>query len=232
MLTLKRHLRAFTDLIYPRICTGCGYVLLAGENTICSSCIADIPYTGFENLPENPVSELFWGRVEIVNAMAMYFFEKSTNCQQMLHELKYNHKRHVGYALGKLLGQKLTDTIFAGADFVVPVPLHPARERKRGYNQSEVIALAVSKVIGKELIAGNVIRNTYTNTQTKKHRYERWENIQGIFECKNPKLFTNKHILLIDDVVTTGATIESLAMELLKVPGVTISLATLAVAKG
>lgn len=232
MLAIPKYLKAFADIVYPRICAGCGYVLLSGEHTICSSCLADIPFTGFEIIPDNPVGKLFWGRVDIERAMAMFYFEKSTHCQQMLHELKYNHKKHVGYVLGNLLGQKLKNTAYANADLIIPVPLHPARERKRGYNQSEIIAVATASVLGKKLVTKNVLRNKYTKTQTKKHRYERWENIQGIFQYRKPGLFANKHLLLIDDVVTTGATIESLAAELLKIPGVKISLATLAVSKG
>jgi ComF family protein len=224
-------LEDFLSLLYPRLCAGCQTTLVRGEEVICLGCQADLPKTGFEKVADNPVSQLFWGRVEVQFATAFCSFDKGGVMQHFMHQLKYKGSKEVGEMLGKLFGNDLVRSkMFLEIDLIIPVPLHPKRERKRGYNQSTEIAKGVALVMAKPLIIGNLIRSYYSETQTNKGRFERWENVRALFIVKKPELLEGKHILLIDDVVTTGSTLEACAQALLRVPGVRVSIATLAYA--
>jgi ComF family protein len=147
----------------------------------------------------------------------------------MIHQLKYKNNREIGYFLGELFGLKLMQSsLFEDVDYIVPVPLHRKKLRKRGYNQSEVIATGIGKTFGKELNTNNLFRKEHTSTQTRKSRFARWENVSGIFDIRNPEVFSEKHILLIDDVITTGSTLEACAASLKKADGIKLSLVALA----
>lgn len=149
--------------------------------------------------------------------------------QTLVHRLKYKGEKEVGVYLGKLLGRELSESeFFCDADVLLPVPLHPAKLKKRGYNQSEVIALGMEKSMKAKLDANILFRKVHTSTQTRKSRYERWENVKDIFGIRNPHLLENKHVILVDDVITTGATLEACAEILLDIPGVKLSVASLA----
>lgn len=149
--------------------------------------------------------------------------------QTLVHKLKYNSKKEIGVYLGKLLGSQLMDSeLFSDADLLLPVPLHPAKFKKRGYNQSEIIASGMETVMNAKLNADVLFRTIHTSTQTRKSRYERWENVKDIFEVKNQDLLENKHVILIDDVITTGSTLIACAETLLDIPGIKISVASLA----
>lgn len=221
----------FLTLFYPRLCAGCQTSLVRGEKVICLGCLADLPKTGFEKIPDNPVAQLFWGRAEICLATSFCTFDKGGIVQHLMHQLKYKNAREIGEKLGLIFGIDLKKAIpYQDIEILVPVPLHPKREHKRGYNQSSVIAGGISQAMGIACSTGNLVRNHYSATQTNKGRYERWENVKELFAVKYPELFAGKHLLLIDDVVTTGATLEACAQVLLKIPGTKVSIATIACA--
>ena len=221
----------FLSLFYPRLCAGCHAPLVRGEEVICLGCLADLPKTGFEKIPDNPVAQLFWGRAEIKMATSFCSFDKGGIVQHFMHQLKYKGAKEVGEKLGNLFGSVLYKCVpYREIELLVPVPLHPKREHKRGYNQSTEIGRGISVAMGKPLMTGNLIRNHYSTTQTNKGRFERWENVKELFSVRKPELLEGKHLLLIDDVVTTGSTLEACAQSLLKVPGTTVSVATIAYA--
>ncbi len=179
------------------------------------------------------MAQIFWGRLPLHSATSFLFFNKGGNVQHLIHRLKYKRKPEVGIYLGRLMGFQLMDSpLFAEVDLIIPVPLHPKKERIRGYNQSEIIGKGLEQSMKAVLSTGNLIRSVHTSSQTKKSRYGRWENVKGIFEVKNPEILKGKHLLLVDDVITTGATLESCANTLLEVPGIKLSVASLAYAQG
>jgi ComF family protein len=228
---LSNHLHGFAGLFYPTYCPACGNALYRNENTLCLNCYADIPRTRFHHDPENEVAQLFWGRVQILNATSFMYFTKGSRYQQILHELKYKGQKQIGFEMGKMFGTELQGTAFACADLVHPVPLHSAKLRTRGYNQSEYIARGISQMLKIPVETGLIVRTADSKTQTRKSRYERWENVQGIFRVDNPPRLYNKHVLLVDDVITTGSTIEACANSILSFSGVSVSIATLAYVK-
>lgn len=224
-------LEDFLSLFYPRLCKGCQTPLVRGEEVICLCCQADLPKTGFEKIVDNPVSQLFWGRAEIQQATAFCSFDKGGVMQSFLHQLKYKGAKEVGNKLGLLFGLDLIRNLpYQEIELLIPVPLHPKREHKRGYNQSAEIVKGMSEALCKPFSTGNLIRNHYSDTQTNKSRFERWENVKELFSVMKPELFEGQHILLIDDVITTGSTLEACANVLLKIPGTKVSVATLAYA--
>jgi len=221
----------FLSLFYPRLCAGCQTSLVRGEEVICLGCLADLPKTGFEKITDNPVAQLFWGRADIALATSFCSFDKGGIMQHLMHQLKYKGSREIGEKLGLVFGTDLLRSApYLDVDFLIPVPLHPKRERTRGYNQSAEIGKGISAALEKPLITGNLVRNLYSNSQTNKGRFERWENVKELFGVRNPKILEGKHLLLIDDVVTTGSTLEACAQVLLKIPGTTVSIATIACA--
>lgn len=222
----------FTDLFnlfFPLICSGCHTPLVKGEDVLCLGCLADLPKTHFASLTTNPVADIFIGRTNIVYGNAFCQFDKGGKVQDLLHQLKYRGRREIGYRLGYLFGSELIQAIeFVEIDAIIPVPLHKKKQRKRGYNQSIEICKGISEAMSKPLITGNLIRKKHTSSQTSKGRFERWQNVSGIFEVRNSNALKGKHLLLVDDVITTGATLESCSEELLKISGVKISIAALA----
>jgi ComF family protein len=220
-----------TELLYPRLCVVCGDRLIDHEKWICLNCLHHIPRTNFHLQSDNPVSRLFYGRVNIEYATAFFYFSKGSKYQTLLHDLKYRGMKELGEEIGKHFAiDLLKSPEFNSIDIVCPVPLHPSKEKKRGYNQSWWIASGIAKQMNKELSGNNLFRNTATETQTRKSRFARWQNVEGIFELSDPRAFSGKHILLIDDVVTTGATLEACATAILSVTNAKISIATLATA--
>jgi ComF family protein len=218
----------FFALIYPESCAACGQTLLKNEETLCTSCIFNLPKTNYWKTKDNPVSKIFWGRIPVENACSFYHFTKGGKVQHLLHQLKYKGNKNVGYFTGKLFGAELCNTPFKDIDALVPVPLHLSKVKKRGYNQSELIAQGIAEVMQKPLKTNWLIRKYASETQTKKSRFLRWENVKEIFATENELEFESKHLLIVDDVITTGATIEACAQLLLKVKGVRISIVALA----
>jgi ComF family protein len=224
--------RAVTDLIsllFPNLCNGCGRPLFGGEDLICTACLFDLPYTDFHLFDDNRVAKQLWGRLPLNVAMAMLYFKKANRVQNLMHNLKYNNKTDLGVLLGKLLGDRLIEhEKYRSADLIMPVPLHKKKLRSRGYNQSYFIASGAAEILGITLSVTHLLRTEATESQTKKSRYTRYENMQSVFAIANAEDLTGKHILLIDDVLTTGATLEACGNELLKNGAAKISIATLA----
>jgi ComF family protein len=202
------------------------------EHVLCTSCVYHLPRTNYWKEQGNPVEQIFWGRVRLEHACAFFFFSKGSRYRKLLHQLKYHGKKEIGVELGRRFGLELKEaTLYQTVDCVVPVPLHPKKQRKRGYNQSEQIAAGITGITGWALDTESVIRNHYTDTQTRKSRMDRWENVSDVFTVRYPERLRGKHVLLIDDVVTTGATIEACTTRLLEIEGCRVSVATLAYAK-
>lgn len=223
----------FFSLFYPEVCPSCGNLLNKGEETVCLSCRFLMPRTGYETIPDNPLARMFWGRIRLNAVSACYFFAKKGRVQPLIHELKYKNNRAAGYFLGKEMAKEIKQsTFFEGVDYIVPVPLHPKKIRVRGYNQSEVIASGMREVMKIPIITDNLMRAVATASQTKKSREARWQNVKDIFVLNRPDLFIGKHILLIDDVITTGSTIEACGNALLMTPGIKVSVAAAACAPG
>jgi len=224
-------LEDFLSLLFPRLCYGCGNHLMRNENLICTECYVVIPRTGFHTKPDNPVAQLFWGRCKIEKAAAFSYYIKGSRIRNLIHNLKYKGIKEIGPELGSIYGQSLKSSGFiSGIDVIIPVPLHPLKKRKRGFNQSELISEGLSAVSGIPVDVNSLVRSAGSETQTKRSRYERWENVEGIFQVTDWDLLKGRHILLVDDVITTGSTIESCVSELLKVEGVRVSVVSLAYA--
>lgn len=190
-----------------------------------------MPKTQFHTDAANPVAQSFWGRVPLQQATAFYYFEKGGNVQNLLHNLKYNGQKELGETIGRLYGNELKEHNWAAIDIVLPVPLHKRKQRKRGYNQSWHFAKGMARGLDATALENVLVKTVSTQSQTKKTREERIKNVKEVFAITNRKALENKHILLVDDVITTGATIESCAQTLLQVEGVTVSVASIAYAR-
>lgn len=224
-------LNDFISLIYPKNCASCGNSLFKHEECLCTFCRYHLPKTNFHLQNGNPVEKLFWGRADIVSAVAYYAFGKGGKVQHLIHQLKYNGKKEIGLTVGKLYGQELKQSgKYELIDTIIPVPLHEKKKKKRGYNQSEYFAEGLSKSLHVSTDTTTLIRANESETQTKKSRFSRWQNVESIFHVAEPEKLTNKHILLVDDVVTTGSTLEACALTLLKISDVKVSIATIAFA--
>ncbi len=220
----------FFSLFFPNNCAACNAPLLKNENTICISCQYELPQTGFHQHPENPISKLFWGKVNISAATSLYFFNRGSKVQRLMHQLKYNGNHAVGIALGKQIGFLLQESSqFKELDGIVPVPLHPKKQRQRGYNQCQYLAEGIADSTGIPVLSC-LKRTTHSESQTRKSKFNRWKNVDAIFTIKKEEEVCGKHLLLVDDVVTTGATLEACSTALLKASGVKVSIATIACA--
>ncbi len=205
-------------LFFPCNCLVCGKRLPSRHGILCLKCEHRLPWSGFRDPFHNPVSRIFWGRAPVEAATSLFRFEKGSPYQQLLHELKYRGNRRVGWYLGMLLGEKLEDSVFSSCSLIVPVPIHPAKRRERGYNQSEVIAFGISRILHIPVESGLLRRRSQVRSQTSVGRYDRFLNVSGNFSsgrvdgrvdgCFDGD-FRSQNILLVDDVVTTGATLEA-----------------------
>jgi ComF family protein len=222
----------FISLLYPRVCAACGNSLFKNEEVICTFCLYHLPKTNYHLMDDSPLDKVFWGRAQLAHTAALYNFQKKGKVQHLIHQLKYKGRMDVGVYMGKILGADLLKTeAFQDITKVVPVPLHPAKQRKRGYNQSEQIAIGLAKAMNIEMDATSFVRTFNTETQTRKSRFARWENVKEIFKVTSPEELANRHILLVDDVITTGATLESAAHILLDIEGVKLSVACIGFAR-
>jgi len=205
------------DLLFPRLCNACDRPLLKAERVICLKCGYDLPYTDFHLFVDNPLARQFWGRIPLHGATALLYFNKGGKTQKMIHNLKYRQQTGIGLFLGRKIGEHLLNTEhYQDIDLIIPVPLHPRKMRKRGYNQSQFLADGIAEILGIQVNNKTLIRKTATQSQTKKDRYTRFQNLQHTFSVVDKNILQGKHILLVDDVVTTGATLESCAAELQK----------------
>jgi ComF family protein len=204
---------------------------MRNESLICTECYVLIPRTNFHLKADNPVAQLFWGRCQIEKAAAFSFYTKDSRIRKLIHQLKYKGIKEVGPELGRIYARSLLHSgFFEGIDIIIPVPLHPTKMRKRGFNQSDLISDGISAVSGIPLDTKILIRKTISATQTRKSRYDRWTNVEDIFRVTYEKKLAGRHILLVDDVITTGSTLEACANEILKVEDTKVSVVALAYA--
>lgn len=223
-------LQDFIDLLYPSTCSGCDSPLVKGEKLLCLSCKLELPKTNFHQLENNIVERSFIGKHPVQKATSYLYFVKNGIVQSIMHQLKYGDKPEIGVLLGKMAGFELKNSFFKGIDCLIPIPLHPKKLKKRGYNQSERIALGIELSTDIPCKTSVLIRSTFNETQTRKSRFNRWLNVEAIFEIDNALSMENKHVLLIDDVITTGSTIEAAVNQLKEIKGIHISVFTLAFA--
>lgn len=223
---------SFLSLFFPRCCLVCGDVLAKGEECLCARCNIDLPRTEYHKRKDNPVEQLFWGKVPLERATSYFFYRRGGNSRLILYPLKYNGQKEIGEIMGRYMAAELLSSgFFEGIDLIVPVPLHKKKQKLRGYNQSEWLARGVSAITAIPVCTSGIVRLKNTETQTHKSALQRWENVDGIFQVTSPDLFKGKHILLVDDVLTTGATTVACALSFEKVEGIRISVLTLAVAE-
>ncbi|MEI6682796.1 MAG: phosphoribosyltransferase family protein [Bacteroidota bacterium] len=221
----------FISLIFPRICACCGNSLWKHEEIICHSCDFRLPRTNFHLDADNPVARLFWGRAPVEAAGAYLYFNKGNRVQRLVHQLKYKGRKDIGAWLGNQYGHELLkSSLFSNLDAIIPVPLHKKRYMQRGYNQSEQFAIGLGKPMNLPVVNHLLTRSRATETQTRKSRFSRYQNVHDIFEVIHAEKYKGKHLLLVDDVITTGATLESSVLALAAIPGVKISVACIAAA--
>lgn len=230
---LKDLSEGIAGLFFPRHCHGCGSDIISKNQLICIRCQHRLPLTHFERYANNPVEKIFWGRIPLQAAASYLYFTKNYILQNLLHELKYRGNREMGIFLGKQMGAAFNNAPqFLQAQALVALPLFPSKEKKRGYNQAALICEGFSAATGIPFLPHAITRTVYTETQTHKNRIERWQNMRGKFEVSDKGALENKKIILIDDVVTTGATLEACGMELLKINGLQLCIATVAYTSG
>jgi ComF family protein len=226
-----RFIQDLISIAFPEICNACGKALYKHEKLICNYCKIKLPYTNFHLETDNPVEKIFWGRVPLDKAGAYLFFHKGSRVQNLMHRFKYKGKKEIGNLVGSLYGSELHECNFlADANLIIPVPLHPDKEKKRGYNQSLHFALGLSQSTGIPCRTDILIRAVASTTQTRKNRFERWQNVESIFKIEQYQHLQNKHIILVDDVITTGATVEACANALMNASPQKISFLAMACA--
>src|ERR1043165_3982414 len=227
---VKEYTSDFFNLFYPEVCLACSQKLLKGEQLVCFKCGAEMPRTDQWKTPNNALMKRFWGRVDIQGAAAFYYFQKDGVVQHLLHQLKYNGRQEVGEFIGKELGDCFTSTgsVVKDIDLVVPVPLHWKKLKKRGYNQCAALAHSLAEAMNVAFSETTLERVHENVSQTTINRFDRHGNVNNIFAAADPAQLTGKHILLVDDVVTTGATAEVCLQTILSVPGTRVSFAAIA----
>lgn len=226
------YLSDFFSLLFPQLCPACGESLVNNEHVICTDCRFTLPFTNFHLQTDNIVARQFWGKIELQAAFALYYFTKGGKVQNLVHHLKYKGMQEVGHLLGNMAGAQLAaSSVFNTVDVIIPVPLHKTRMRQRGYNQSLCYAEGIAEKLNAVVEDDNLVRIRATETQTHRSRFSRFENMQEVFVIDHPENLKNKHVLLVDDIVTTGSTLEACAIPLLKIEGLKLSIATIAYAE-
>lgn len=230
---LKKIVDSIVSLLFPEVCASCGTLLLKGEETVCTTCRCLLPKTKYELNPDNPLMLNFLGQMPFNAVTAEFFFSKGGHVQTLIHGLKYHGLKENGIFLGQEIGKSIKQSpVFQGIDYIIPVPLHPKKQKIRGYNQSMVIAQGIREETGIQIAGNCLIRNVFTSTQTKKSREERWQNVRDIFDVMNTGQLEGKHVLLVDDVLTTGATLMAAGKALYNVKDIKVSVATAACVGG
>ena len=220
----------FINILYPSVCHICSTELLKNENIICTSCLHDLPVTNYQQDNDNPVKKVFYGRIKLEHATALLQFRKKAGVQQLIHDLKYRGHKEIGIFLGKWMGEELAkNEIFQTVHMVIPVPLHQKKLKTRGYNQVEGFAREIAKALKAEYCDDILLKTTASTTQTLKNRISRWGKIEESLIIQKTQQAENKHILLTDDLITTGATIEACAHKLYEIKGVKLSVAAMAI---
>lgn len=224
----------FVGLVYPKLCVVCNGHLLKTEQGFCFSCEQELPRTYDElNPADNPASRVFWGRFPIEAAASCFVFSAQGKVQELVHNLKYNGRKDAGVAAGHYFGTTLkTISPFLTANLILPVPLHDDKLRSRGYNQAACFAQGLSEAMNIPWSEKVLLRLKATSSQTRKSREQRWENVGEVFAVAAKKKLEGKHVIIVDDVITTGATIEASVLPLLEITGIKISVVSLAAARG
>ncbi|MCR5888118.1 ComF family protein [Hymenobacter sp. J193] len=224
----------FVSLLFPQLCLGCSDLLARGEDHICTSCRAQLPFTDYHLLPEaeNPLARRFWGKVPVQHALSYLRFLRRGRVQHLLHQLKYRNQPEIGRVLGCWYGAELArhGLLTHDVNLIAPVPLHPRKLAKRGYNQTDSFAQGLADTLQLPWQAEALRRIEHTVSQTRKNRVQRWENVAEVFAVANPAEVAGKHVLVVDDVLTTGATLEACALVLLAAGARAVSIATIACA--
>ena len=227
---IKNNFENVFHLFFPNPCLGCGKQLFNGEEILCMVCESELHITPFHQHQYNFVSEKFVGRAKVENATSMLLFAKEGMVQHLMHLLKYQNKPEVGIYLGKKYGELIKkESAYQHIDCIVPVPLHEEKKAKRGYNQSEYFAIGLGEAMNTPVLANGLKRLNLKESQTRKKKFERWKNVEHDFDCLDESLLENKHILLVDDVLTTGATLDACCSVLNQIKNVKVSIATIAV---
>ena len=217
------------EFFFPRYCVVCGKRLLPGEEYLCLHCLCALPRIRFRNQEDNEIAKLLWGKMPVERATAFLYYSKGGIVRELLFQLKYYGNPEIGYFLGRCMAKELLSVgFFDGIEGIIPVPLHDKKRKSRGYNQSELLAEGISSVVKIPVLEGVLCRSQYTETQTHKSNYERWDNVSDVFEAMSVEHLACKHVLLVDDVLTTGATLVACADALKGVAGLRISVLTLA----
>ena len=221
--------KSLINLFFPRVCSGCNSILLTDEKVICTSCRHEIPLTNFHNNPNNEAFSKFYGKVPIEFAAALFFFQKKGIVQEMIHKLKYKGHEEIGSTIGFWYAEELKSLLqIKGIDFIIPVPLHPKKLRERGYNQVTAFGKALSEGLAIPYNESILVRKVYSKTQTKKSLLKRSELNTTVFDVVFDGALVGKHFLLIDDVITTGSTLEICSRALLKIPDAKVSIVCMA----
>lgn len=222
----------FISLLFPQLCSACGESLVANEKLICTDCMYNLPFTNFHLQADNIVAQQFWGKINLQGAYSLYYFAKGGKVQSLMHHFKYKGMHQIGNLLGNIAGGQLAkNDTFSSVDFIIPVPLHKSRLKQRGYNQSACFAEGLAEKLNGSVEVNNLVRIRATETQTHRSRFARFENMQEVFMVIDPAKLVDKHVLLVDDVVTTGSTLEACGIQLLKIAGLKLSIATIAYAE-
>ncbi|MDB5018823.1 MAG: amidophosphoribosyltransferase [Mucilaginibacter sp.] len=226
------YLADFVSLLFPELCAACKESLVVNEHLICTDCRYNLPFTNFHLQADNIVARQFWGKIQLEGAYALYYFTKGGKIQNLMHRFKYKGVKQIGNLLGRIAGEQLIkNDVFKTIDVIIPVPLHKKRMQQRGYNQSACFAEGLSDKLKAPVEENNLVRVIATETQTHRSRFARFENMQEVFIIKNPEKLVNKHVLLVDDIITTGSTLEACGTQLLKIEGLKLSIATIAYAE-
>lgn len=207
---IRYYLNAFLHLLYPQICFGCGTDQVENATPLCQQCIQDLPITDFFSIVDNPIEKIFWGRANIQNAGALLFFTKDSLVQTLITALKYHHNKKVGILFGKLMGEAIAvEEKFKQIDLIIPIPISASKINSRGFNQSEVLTIGMQQVWYRPILNDVLMKRTWSNSQTRKNRAARLQQLPDLFVLNHPNNIKGKHILLVDDVLTTGATLEA-----------------------
>jgi ComF family protein len=224
-------LKSIINLFFPKVCYACHNLLNDNEDTICMDCRHDLPITNFHFDNNDSVAKVLYGRAKIENGTALFRFEKKGNVQRLIHNLKYKDHEHIGFVLGNWLGGELkTLESYKNIDVVIPVPLHKNKLKKRGYNQVALFGQQVAEALNADYLDDVLVKVTNTKSQVNKKRLARWTNSDELFTLKNIEAIDNKHILVVDDIITTGATLEACISVLNQAKNIKISIATMAIA--
>ena len=228
-IALTQSFHHLMHLFFPHVCESCGNNVLHNDTVLCAACYNNLPVTGFIESKHNLVEQKFYGQLPVEAAGAAYYFTKEGMLQHLMKNLKYHNNKEIGFYLGKQLGNMLKQTDrFNNVDIILPLPLNNRREKKRGYNQAAIIAEGINTVWKKPVITNSLERKIFTETQTHKDRISRWQSMKNVFAVTNASAIAGKNILLIDDIITTGATLEACGEKIIAIPNTKLFIAAVA----